>query len=124
MLAASKSRGDEIPADRSVREIVAVCAKHGVPYAEPGSITEFVRSLQQNKHFAMDFWSLVARFTGDGGPDWLLAVIVEGITGQTIAEVSATDPAAKLLLGKLTRMLAGEDVSSPERFSPQAAHES
>jgi protein TonB len=123
MLAASKSRGNAIPTDRSVREIVAVCAKHGIPFGEPGSLAEFVRSLQQNKHFAMDFWSVVARLGGDGSPDRLLAVIVEGVTGLTIAEVGATDPAAALLLSRLARILAGEDISGLEPFSPQAARD-
>lgn len=123
MQAASNSGGDAIPTDRSIREIVAVCAKHGIPYGEPDSLAEFVRSLQQNKHFAMDFWSVVARLGGDGSPDRLLAVIVEGVTGQTIAEVSATDPAAALLLSRLARMLAGEDVSGLEPFPPQAVRD-
>src|ERR1017187_3509020 len=103
-----------LPADQSTQEIIGVCAKHGVAYGSPDNLVTFMRALHENKHLAMDFWSLVARLTkenADGAtePDWLLQAIVEGVTGHSVAEMNAAPGAQRLLVRKLANMLAGQD---------------
>ena len=121
---------DPVSSDRNVREIIAVCAKHEIPCGTTENLAGFMRALYDNKHLAMDFWAVVARLTGSGGeaasPDGLLAIVVEGVTGQTIAEVRATGPADSALVGKLARILAGHDeLPAPEsKFPPQAVRDS
>lgn len=109
---------DAVPSDRNVREIVAVCAKHNIPCGEPEHFAKFMRALYDDKHFAMDFWRVVARVTKNAGdtirPDRLLTIVVEGVTGKTVAQIRATGPAEASLVAKLTRVLAGEDdLSAP-----------
>jgi len=109
---------------RQVREVMAVCAKHGIAIGEPENLASFLRALDQDKHFAMDFWSVVARLSEkperNADPDWLLATIVEAVTGRCTAEVNATGPSGRLLVVKLAHMLAGEDVQSPIAEWPAA----
>ena len=126
MLANANPQLDAIPVDPRIREIVAVCAKHGVNHGEPDDIIRFMRSLHDNKFFAMKFWSVVARVSEDQRPespepDWLLETVVEGVTGRTVAEISATGPAHRVLVSKLSSLLAGEDVQPSEIPSAPAA---
>ncbi len=121
---------DAVPSDRNVREIVAICAKHDLPSGEPDNLAGLMRALHNDKYFAMDFWSVAARLTRTGAeasrPDWLLAIVVEGVTGRTVAEVRSADPANSKLVGKLARILAGEDdVSiSESKLPPQPVRDS
>ena len=108
-----------LPTDRSTREIIGVCAKHGLAYGSPDNLVTFMRALHENKHLAMDFWSLVARLTkenADGAtePDWLLQAIVEGVTGHSVAEISAAPGAQRLLVRKLANLLAGQDLAGQD----------
>jgi TonB family protein len=127
MLANANPQMDSIPASRKAREIVAVCAKHGVPYGESDNLASFLRALNENKHLAMNFWSVVARMTekeavGETNPNWLLEAIIEGVTGRTVAEINTVGPAYRMLVKKLASILAGEDVhiSSAEMPFPPA----
>lgn len=118
MLANANSKTDSMPLDRNVREVVAICATHSLSYGEPNDLVGFMRALNENKLLAMNFWSLVARLSDKGGPhpnqpDWILATIVEGVTGRTLDEVRAVGPAHRVLVTRLANMLAGEDVLDP-----------
>lgn len=117
-------RPDQLPG-QAVHEIEAVCAKHSIPCGAPDSLAQFMRALHADKHLAMDFWSLVARLTEQNrsaGPDWLLALIVETVTGQTLAEARDSSPTQQRLLREFTGMLAGEDVAAPPPRPVQSAH--
>ena len=99
-----------------VGEIEAVCSKHSIPCGEPDSLERFILALRDNKHLAMDFWSLVARLTdrypsADSGP--LLAAIVQGVTGRSLDDVKASGTAQQLLVREIAGLLAGEDVQPP-----------
>ncbi len=125
MLANANSELDALPVDPKVREIVVVCAKHGVSHGEPDDLISFMRSLHDNKLFAMKFWSVVARISEDQRPaspepEWLLEAVVEGVTGRTVAEISATGPAHRVLARKLSSLLAGEDIQPSELPSAAA----
>ncbi len=77
-----------------------------------------MRALHENKHLAMEFWSLVSRLTRertgqDSKPDWILDTILVGVTGEGVAEATASPGAQRLLVRRLQAMLAGEDVASP-----------
>lgn len=111
-----------------IAEFEAVCVKHSIACCEPDSFGRFMRMLHADKHFAMDFWSLVARLIDrvpsvGSGP--LLTAIVHGVTGHSLEEVSASGRAAQLQLKELIGLLAGEDVQTPLPPRPvQSAHPS
>jgi TonB family protein len=118
MLVNANAKINSTPANRGVREITAVCAKHHLAHVSPENLAEFMQALDDNKLLAMKFWSLVARMSepidaDPTNPDWIREVIVEGVTGQTVAEVSAASPEHQQLLDRLSRMLAGEDLHGP-----------
>ena len=117
MLANANPQLNEAPADRNVREVIAICAKDGVPYGELNSLVGFMRALNENKQFAMHFWSLVSRLSQQShdaeNPEWLLAALVEGVTAKPLAEVREAGPAHRVLVTRLAKMLAGEDVQEP-----------
>ena len=110
---------------RTVREIIAVCGKHGVETGSPPCFVGFMRALHENKHLAMDFWATAARLIREKSgqqtqPDWLLAAIVEGVTDRSLAEATASPGAQRLLVRKLGHMLAGEDVQIAAEEIPAA----
>jgi TonB family protein len=118
MLANANPYAGAIPVNPFAREIAAVCDKHAVGHGSPGKLADFMRALDRNKHLAMDFWSLVVRISSEerGGsidPDWLLAVIVEGVTGWNVASLRAAGTPETEHVTELASMLAGEDVHSP-----------
>jgi len=114
-----------VPASRSAREFVAVCARHNVPYGELNCLPTLLRELKVNKHFAMHFWSVVAGMTDKQAaqPEAVLAAIVEAVAGQTPAEVREAGPAQRILLERLQRLISGQDVE-PEEVAEigQATH--
>ncbi len=118
MLADANPYAGALPVNPFAREIAAVCEKHSVAHGSPGKLAGFLRALQKNKHLAMDFWSLVVRISSEenGGsvdPDWLLAVIVEGVTGWSVSSLYAVRAAETSDVNRLASMLAGEDVHPP-----------
>ena len=122
-------RIEAIPVDRPSREIAAICAKHGIECGSSDSLWDLMQGLDENKHLAMDFWSFVARI-GDQNPgnaedpDWLLRIIVQGVTGQSLEELNEAGVAQRLPVRKLASMLAGEDVQTPrDRKAVQSARE-
>jgi hypothetical protein len=100
------------PASRNVREFLAVCARHNVPYGDLNCLPALLRELNANKHFAMHFWSAVAGMTEKhaAGTEAALAAIVEAVTGRTLVEVREAGPAHRILVERLERMLNGQDV--------------
>jgi len=114
-----------VPASRSAREFVAVCARHNVPYGDLNCLPTLLRELKVNKHFAMHFWSVVAGMTDKQAaqPEAVLAAIVEAVAGQTPAEVREAGPAQRILLERLQRLISGQDVE-PEEVAEigQATH--
>ena len=125
----SNLRVDVNPEDRLVRQVVAICAKHGVAYGSPEDLPGFVHALSENKHLAMDFWSMVARIPDSGSPavtnaDWQLRIIAEGVTGRTLADLNAMGSAQQASLRQLASLLAGEDVqvtAPPDRKPVRSA---
>jgi TonB family protein len=123
---ANANPATNVPSDtRLIREITAVCGKHEVETGSPASLIWFMRALHENKHLAMDFWATVARLIREKSgrqtqPDWLLAAIVEGVTGQSLEEATASPGAQRLLVKKLGSMLAGQDLQVAAEDLPAA----
>lgn len=115
---------DAIPTDRNVREIIAVCAKHGLDYGRVESFAPFMQALNTDKHLAMTFWAAVARIEKNSGVlplGVLLEAIVAAVTSKTVEELKAVDPAQQRLLDQLSSLLAGEDLQSPANVTPLQA---
>jgi TonB family protein len=104
------------PASRSVREFVAVFARHNLPYGELDCLGPMLRELHLNKHLAMHFWAAVASLTDKqaANPQSVAASIVEASTGRTPSEVRAAGPAYSTLVDRLERLLAGQDIAPEE----------
>jgi TonB family protein len=109
---------EAVPASRSVREFVAVCARHNVPYGDLNCLPALLRELGANKHFAMHFWSVVAGMVDkqSATQEAVLTAIVEAVTRRTPAEVREAGPAHRIVLERLGRMLAGQEVE-PEQIA-------
>jgi TonB family protein len=114
----------QVSVDPYVRKIASVCDMHGVTVGCPANLAGFMGALDENKHLAMDFWAILARMSDErsgqsAGPSSgasngrMLAAIVEGVTGRSVAEVAAGGSEQGQLVGRLVSMLAGEDVGSP-----------
>ena len=101
-----------VPASRSAREFVAVCARHNVPYGDLECLPTLLRELKANKHFAMHFWSVVAGMTDKQAaqPESVLTAIVEAVAGRPPDEVREAGPAQRILLERLQRLITGQDV--------------
>jgi hypothetical protein len=127
MAANTNLRAELNPEGRPLRQVIAICAKHGVAYGSPDDLPGFMTALSENKHLAMDFWSMIARINDCSettDPRWLLRIIVEGVTGQSLADLDAADVHQKAPLQKLASMLAGEDIQTPvDRKPVSSSHE-
>ena len=111
MLANANPR-EAAPASRSVREFIAVCARHNIPYGDLNCLPTLLRELNADKHFAMHFWSVVAKQSATG--ESVVESIVEAVTGRTPAEVREAGPAHRILMDRLEKLIAGQDVD-PEQ---------
>jgi TonB family protein len=131
MSAYPKLQSEPVSIDQFFRKIVLLCDRHDVAWGTPESLAGFMRSLKEDSHLAMDFWSVVAQMSDEGsglGPEMnrQLGVIVEGVTGRTVAEVRATGPVEKQAVSELASLLSGEDIWSPLQKSvkPEEKHRS
>lgn len=103
----------------TVKRFQSLCDMHRVPFGEPDNLNDLVTSLQQNRHFAMDFWAMVgelsARERGALSDEEMLETVVEGSSGLTLeaAEKDYEEP-----LHALQQMLAGVDVAAPNLPDP------
>ena len=109
------------PADPYVRRVAAVCDMHGVPVGSVAELAGFLVALDEDKHLAMDFWAVMGKM-GEEGPAYLagqplnermLEVVVEAVTGQSLAEVITSSEESMGVVERLSRLLGGEDLSSP-----------
>lgn len=120
MLANANPKTDYASASRNVREILAVCGKHDLPTGHPEDVATFLRTLDQNKLLAMNFWSAVARLERErpsgAGAEWMQEIIVEAVAGRTVAEMR---PAHGSDLSRLASLLAGEDLAGPAKLPPE-----
>jgi TonB family protein len=111
-------RSEPVSVDHFIRKIVLLCDRHDVAWGTPEKLAEFIRALKDNKHLAMDFWSVVAQMSAETSvvgpePHRLLEVIVEGVTGRTVAEVIGVGSAQRQAINDLASLLAGEDIWNP-----------
>jgi TonB family protein len=124
MLANANQQSEIAPVGQHIRTVTAVCQKHGIDHGgHTTSLAAFMEALGSNKLLAMNFWSLVAHLTTvarpqSPHPDWLLAIIVEGVTAHTLAETRAAGSEQSRLVQRLASMLAGEDLDSPLAHTP------
>jgi TonB family protein len=104
------------PASRSVREFIAVFARHNVPYGELDCLPTLLRELHLNKHLAMHFWAAVASLTDKqaANPQSVAASIVEASTGRTPSAVRDAGAGYATLVDRLERLLAGQDIAPEE----------
>lgn len=100
--------------DQAVKRFRSLCDMHRIPCGEAGNLRQFVTALKQDRHFAMDFWAMVGELSvrerGTLSDDEMLAMIVEGSSGKTVAELPLSD---KVATAELKNMLAGVDVDAP-----------
>jgi TonB family protein len=128
MLVHANPQTSQVSVDPDVRKIASVCDMHGVTFGSPADLAGFMGALDENKHLAMDFWAIVARMSdeqsaqssrpsresGETLNGRMLEVIVEGVTGRCVAEVTAGDSEQEQLVGRLASLLAGQDVPAAE----------
>jgi TonB family protein len=99
--------------DLHIRKFRSICDMHGVQCGSHEDLRGFTHKLTEDRAFAMDFWAFTGKLSSrDGGglsDERMLAVIVEGITGDSIQD---TDGELKGFIDELAALLAGVDVHS------------
>ena len=94
---------------------------HGVAMGSPAELAGFLVALDEDKHLAMDFWAVMRKMSEEGSAylagqplnERMLEVVVEAVTGQSLAEVITSSEESLELVERLSRLLDGEDQSSP-----------
>ena len=99
--------------DLHIRKFRSICDMHGVQCGSHEDLRDFTHKLTEDRPFAMDFWAFTGKLSSrEGGglsDERMLAVIVEGITGDSIQD---TDGELKGLIDELAALLAGVDVQN------------
>ncbi len=99
--------------DLYVRKFRALCMMHGVEVGSGGDLHGFMQKLMDDRHLSMKFWGFVGdlsdREGGEFSDDQILAIVVEGVTGESSAE----DAELKQDVDNLRAMLSGVDIQGP-----------
>jgi TonB family protein len=94
----------------------SICVMHGIKTGSSEDLEAFLKKLEADRYFAMDFWSLIGKLSdregGELSDDQILALVVECVTGSAMSADS--DPGVKPHLAELRALLAGVDVQRPE----------
>ena len=94
---------------------------HRVPVGSPAELAGFLTALDEDKHLAMDFWAVMGKMSEEG-PAYLagqplnermLEVVVEAVTGLSVAEVITSSEESLGVVERLSRLLGGEDLNQP-----------
>jgi TonB family protein len=109
------------PADPYVRKVAGVCDMHRVPVGSVAELAGFLAALDEDKHLAMDFWAVMGKMSDEGSAylagqplnERMLEVVVEAVTGLSLAEVITSSEEMLGVVERLSRLLAGEDMNSP-----------
>ena len=112
--------------DLHIRKFRSICDMHGVQVGTHEDLRDFTHKLTEDRHFAMDFWAFTGKLSSREGGELsdkrILAVIVEGITGDSINDA---DGERKGLIDELAALLAGVDIQNtltgdvePAPFAP------
>jgi TonB family protein len=100
--------------DQYVRKFRSICEMHGIQFGSHENLPEFLHRLADDRYFAMDFWAftggLSRREDGELSDEQMLALVVEGIAGDELADA---DDELKGVIAELSALLAGVDVQSP-----------
>ena len=94
---------------------------HGVACGSVAELDGFLTALDEDKHLAMDFWAVMGKMSEEGSAylagqplhERMLEVVVEAVTGQGVAEVITSSEESLGVVERLSRLLGGEDISSP-----------
>jgi TonB family protein len=104
---------------QAVKRFRSLCDMHQVPFGEAENLNDLIRSLREDRHFAMDFWAMVgdlsARERGSLTDEEMLDAVVEGSSNLNVEGMLQTANSAEqaAALHELELMLAGIDVGSP-----------
>jgi TonB family protein len=102
--------------DRYVRKFRSICEMHGIQFGSHQNLPEFLHRLADDRYFAMDFWAFTGKLSrredGELSDEQMLALIVEGIAGDELADA---DDELKGVIAELAALLAGVDVQSPSQ---------
>jgi TonB family protein len=100
--------------DIHVRKFRSICDMHRVPVGSQEDLRGFTSRLNEDSHFAMDFWAFTGKLSSREGGELseqrILAIIVEGITG---GDIPNSESELKGAVDELAAMLSGVDVQSP-----------
>jgi outer membrane biosynthesis protein TonB len=107
--------------DPYVRRIAGVCDMHRVAVGSLAELEGFLKALDEDKHLAMDFWAVMGKMSDEGSAYLagrtlnakMLEVVVEAVTGVSVADILAAGEHPRHVVAQLVRLLAGEDIHSP-----------
>jgi TonB family protein len=94
---------------------------HGVAVGSVAELAGFLTALDADKHLAMDFWAVMGKMSNESSAylagstlnERMLEVVVEAVTGSSLAEVITSSEESLGVVERLSRLLSGEDINSP-----------
>jgi TonB family protein len=100
--------------EQAVTRLRSLFDMHSIPFGAPEQLGGLLLNLHENRHFAMDFWSLVNSYSDSGSGELsdrqTLEAVVESIAGVGPDALPAHErPGAD----ELRQLLAGVDVARP-----------
>lgn len=108
--------------EQAIQRLRSLFAMHRIPFGAPAHLGGLLLSIRENRHFAMDFWSLVSALIDSGsgtlGDAAVVEAVVESSTGVDTTSLPADERPG---VDELRQLLAGVDVSRPVEMSNKAA---
>jgi len=100
--------------EQAVKRLRSLFDMHSIPFGAPEHLGGLLLSIHENRHFAMDFWSLVNTLSDSGSgelsDEQMVVAVVESIAGTGPDGLPAHErPGAD----ELRQLLAGVDVARP-----------
>ena len=100
--------------EQAIKRLRSLFEMHQIPFGAPEHLGGLLLSLHENRHFAMDFWSLVNSLSDSGsgtlGDAAMVEAVVESSTGVDANSLPADERPG---IEELRQLLAGVDVSRP-----------
>ncbi|MEI9980816.1 MAG: TonB family protein [Edaphobacter sp.] len=109
--------------DLYVGKLRSICDMHGIRTGSRDDLRDFLRRLEEDRRFSMDFWAFVGKLSnregGELSDEQTLAVVVTAITGSETH--NEDDPQLRPAIDELRALLSGVDLHHMEPMTTARA---
>ncbi len=100
--------------EQAVKRLQSLFDMHQIPFGAPEHLGGLLLGIHENRHFAMDFWSLVNLLSDSGSGTLSDAEMVEAVVESSAGVEASSLPADERPgVDELRQLLSGVDVSRP-----------